>query len=119
MGMFNNNENKKGKKVSKKSEVVPPVEDTNAPVIGDAVVEPEAKELEVEEPAEAKESKVIEPEAGDIVGEAKSGEASGAEKLMKLNKADLSELAQRNGFTDEITNEVTKAMLAAFIISRK
>lgn len=51
--------------------------------------------------------------------DSKESPESKAKELKKLNKNDLSEIAQRLGFSDEITDDVTKAMLIDFIIKNE
>jgi hypothetical protein len=53
----------------------------------------------------------IEPSDNDIIPENEGNKPD----LSKLNKSDLSEIAKRLGFTDEINNDVTKAILIKFI----
>jgi len=59
---------------------------------------------------------VITPKDSDIV--VKPTELTQAEELIKLKKDDLAEMAKRYGFSDEVTNEITKAILVEFIISK-
>lgn len=59
-----------------------------------------------------KEPVIIEPKSDDIIPDSNESEIP---DLSKLNKDDLSDLAKRYGFADEINNEVTKAILIKFI----
>lgn len=52
---------------------------------------------------------IIEPKDDDIIQEPSKPD------LKKLKKADLVEIAQRLGFSDEINDEVTKEILVKFI----